>query len=194
MLSFFILFLIFVSAPFWNRFGGFWHRFWEAFGINFRTFLDNKRDQQFDDFLCCFFCFLFDFWLQVGTRLLHDSGGLGLLRPPRPSWRHYFDSVFLLASFWFGLILGGFGNDFSHFSINFSIIFSNFWIRCWKGLDMISYPFRPILESFCSIGWGSFPLLLNVWLHCFLYLVRLAPRPRTNIVWPGGLREAIKPD
>ena len=72
-----------------------------------------------------FYTVFVDFRLQVGTQPGQDSGGLGLLRPPRPSWRHYFDSVFLLASFWdrFLLILGGFGAEFSHFSVNFSIIF-----------------------------------------------------------------------
>ena len=72
-----------------------------------------------------FFTFFVDFRLQVDPQPGHHSGGLGLLRPPRPSWRHYFDSVFLLASFWdrFWSILGGFGADFSHFSVNFSIIF-----------------------------------------------------------------------
>ena len=35
-----------------------------------------------------FFTFFVDFRLQVGHQLGQYSGGLGLLRPPRPSWRH----------------------------------------------------------------------------------------------------------
>ena len=61
----------------------------------------------------------------------------------------------------------------------------------WKGSGMIFNHFRPILQFFFIFGFRFLPFFA-IWLHCFLYLVRLTPRPTTNIDWPGGLREAIK--
>ena len=119
-------------------------------------------------FYVVFLQFLFDFCLQVGVWICRDSRKIGLLRHPGASWRYYFDFLLLLASFWaaFGSILGGFGDNFSPISANSWIIFLIFGVR--------------------------FPRFFDTWLHCFLYLVRVTPRPVTNKGWPGGLREAIQ--
>ena len=115
------------------RFGSLVESIFYDFGIDFgrllasifEHFREKGVSKKSSKFHIDFFTFLVDFWLQVGSQPGHDSRKIPLLRPPRPSWRHYFDSVFLLASFWdrFWSILGGFGADFSHFSVNVSIIF-----------------------------------------------------------------------
>ena len=91
----------------------------------FEHFRYKSASEKSSKFQVEFFAFSIDFRLQVGSQPAHDSRKIPPLGLPRPSWRHYFDSVFLLASFWdrFGSILGGFGIDFSYFSVNFSIIF-----------------------------------------------------------------------
>ena len=91
----------------------------------FEHFREKGVSKKSSKFHIDFYTFFVDFRLQVGSQPGHDSREIRLLAPPRPSWSHYFDSVFLLASFWdrFWSILGGFGADFSHFSVNFSIIF-----------------------------------------------------------------------
>ena len=78
----------------------------------FEQFRGKGMSKKSSKFHIDFYTFFVDFRLHVGPQPGQDSGGLGLLRPPKPSWRHYFDSV-----------LGGFGVDFSHFSVNVSIIF-----------------------------------------------------------------------
>ena len=115
------------------RFGSLVESILDDFGIDFgkllasifEYFQEKGVSKKSSKFHVDFFTFFVDFRLRVGPQPAHDSGEIRLLTPPRPSWRHYFDSIFLLASFWdgFGSILGGFGTDFSYFSVNFSIIF-----------------------------------------------------------------------
>ena len=95
------------------------------FASIFEHFREKGVSKKSSKFHVDFFTFFVDFRLQVGHQLGQYSGELGLLRPPRPSWRHHFDSIFLLASFWdrFGSISEGFWIDCSHISVNFSIIF-----------------------------------------------------------------------
>ena len=96
-------------------FGWFWHRFWKAFGINFRTFSGKRRVQKIIKisywFLCIFYWFSAPSWPSAGASQAILETLLWLCLP----------LGFVLKPFL--SILGGFGAEFSHFSVNFSIIF-----------------------------------------------------------------------
>ena len=169
MLSFFILFLIFVSAPLWNRFwmisasilGGFWHQFSNIFG-------KKACPKNHQNFILIFIIFLSIFGSKLALnrpRIAEKAG----------SWRlpgHLGDTSLTPSSSWlrFGTVLGRFS----------------------EGLELIFHTFRLIpLQFFFTFGFRFQPFF-GIWLHCFLYYVRVTPRPITNKGWPGGLREAIK--